>query len=101
MGDQIKVEPGVLKQSASALRTASGRLQEGAGLGKSAASSASMHAGHPAAQGAIDSFWGSWETALGSLNAHASGMAIILAAAADGYEVVDNGNGLRFQKISS
>jgi Excreted virulence factor EspC, type VII ESX diderm len=101
MGDQIRVEPVTLRQSASAIRTAGGRLQDGAALGKSAASHAATHAGHPAAQGAIDSFWGSWETALGSLNIHATGMAIVLAAAADGYEVVDTGNGLRFRKLSS
>src|SRR5580698_5557485 len=100
MGDQIRVDAGALREAAADIRTAGGHLQDGAGLGKSAATSASMNAGHPAAQGAIDSFWGSWEPALGSINSHVSGMALLLEAAADGYEVVDTGNGLRFQRIS-
>jgi hypothetical protein len=99
MGDQIRVDAGTLREAAVDIRTAGGHLQDGAGLGKSAASAASMNAGHPAAQGAIDSFWGSWEPALGSLNTHVSGMAVLLEAAAQGYEVVDTGNGLRFQRI--
>jgi len=99
MGDRISVKADTLRQSAGSIRTAGGHLQDGAGLGKSAAGHASLHAGHPVAQGAIDSFWGSWEPALGSINTHVSGMAFLLNAAADGYEVVDTGNGLQFRRM--
>jgi len=99
MGDRIRAEEDTIRQSAGSIRIAGGHLQDGAGLGKSAASHASLHAGHPVAQGAIDSFWGSWEPALGSINTHVSGMAFLLNAAADGYEVADTRNGLRFRRI--
>jgi hypothetical protein len=99
MGNEIKVDQATLRQHASDIRALSSRIQDGSGNARSVARSAATHAGHPAAQGALDSFWGSWEPALGAIGVHTKGLAVTLAAAVDGYELVDNGNGVMFQKV--